>query len=594
MSHPNIAFLNDEAFALLDKGDKQGAKAIFEQVCAIDATDAESRMMLGVILAENGDLKNSENYLRQALALDDKYSDVYYYLCNVLRAKGKESEALKCLERSVELDPDFANAKEILSSLHMKLANTLLQQNNLEEAAVYFEKMTQYQPGLAASWFMLGRTRGQQGQYTEAERCIRESISIDPSLVEAHFILASFLLMQGRTEEACKHCDKAIELDPENINAIAMAANIAKRMGDSEKSYNLLEPFIEKGVEQINIALAFSMVSKDVGRQKEAINLLESLLESETVSNHATQGNLHFNLGMLYDDIKEYDKAFSHYQQGNALKGITFDQQKNTQLIDKHIAVYNESFMASMPRSLMLSDRPVFIVGMVRSGTSLIEQILSSHPDVFGAGELADIYQITNKLPEVLQTDVAYPECLSLLTQEYVNSLSQKYIDHLTQISSNAKRVTDKLPANFMSLGLIELLFPDARIIHCMRDPVDTCLSTYFQDFPSIHPYAYDLENLAAYYQDYLKMMEHWRNVIKLPLLEVQYEDLIVNQEGVSRSLVEFCDLEWHDDCLQFHKNKRFVRTASYDQVNRPLYNRSVARWKKYEKHLQPLLTVLS
>ena len=250
--------------------------------------------------------------------------------------------------------------------------------------------------------------------------------------------------------------------------------------------------------------------------------------------------------------------------------------------------------MARLPRARVHSDRPVFIVGMVRSGTTLVEQILSSHPDVYGAGELPDITEITRALPGFLGTGDRYPECLPKLTPEAADVMARRYLDRLTQIAPKARRVTDKLPGNFMYLGLIEFLFPGARIIHCMRDPVDTCLSAYFQDFSNNHPYAYDLSNLGAFYRGYLKLMAHWRKVIHLPLLEIKYEDLISDQERVTRSLVEFCGLEWDNRCLQFHETKRFVGTASHDQVNRPLYRESIQRWKNYERHLEPLLAALN
>jgi len=197
-------------------------------------------------------------------------------------------------------------------------------------------------------------------------------------------------------------------------------------------------------------------------------------------------------------------------------------------------------------------------------------------------------------LPGMLKTSISYPECLSQLSQEHIDNLAQSYLNHLSEISPDARRVIDKLPGNFMHLGLIEILFPDACVIHCMRDPVDTCLSAYFQDFSSNHPYAYDLSNLGAYYQGYKKVMAHWRKVIHLPLFELNYEDLIANQEDISRALVDFCGLDWDDRCLQFHENKRFIRTASYDQVNRPLYKQSIARWKHYESYLEPLQSALN
>lgn len=619
MSTTDTASMNDRAFQLLDCGDQQSARALFEQVCSLDPQDSEATLMIGVIQAEQGDFPSAETNIRKALELDPEYADAFYYLSNVLQARGQAAAALESVERAVELDPDFTEAGKLLTSLQQLLgrtadpsvsnqtqevpsvlsqqlfnqANTLLQQGKLAAAADCFETVTQQQPELAVGWFMLGRTRGQLTQYTEAERCCLQAIQVNPELIEAHMMLASLLLMQGKTEQACKHSDIALQLAPADINAVALSANIAKHLGEPEKAYALLSPLLSKGVKQINIALAFAMISKDLGKQQQAIDLMEGILESDKTLTAPGKSNLYFNLGNLYDSIKQYDPAFYHYDQGNKLKVLNFDRQQHAQMIDRQIAVYSAEAMASMPRCNTTSQRPIFIVGMVRSGTSLIEQILSSHPDVFGAGELADIYQFSNNLPGIIGTDAAYPECISQISQAHVDNLSQRYLDRLMQISPDAARVTDKLPGNFMYLGLIELLFPDARIIHCIRNPADTCLSAYFQDFSSNHPYAYDMENLGSYYQGYLKLMAHWRKVLTLPMLEINYEDLIENQEPLSRKLVEFCGLQWHESCLQFHKTQRFVRTASYDQVNRPLYRQSLARWKNYEKHITPLLTAL-
>jgi len=619
MSHDNISTLNDQAFGLLDRGDRQGAKILFEQALLANSRNSEAMVMLGTIHAEQGDLIGAERYLRQALVLDPEYADAFYYLGSVLQAQGKMAAALTCVERAVTLDPEFVDAQKLLINLQQLLgksisaqngnqpvqmlsgatqaafheASVLLQQGKFEQAASCYIAVTQQQPELAVAWFFLARTRGQQGQHTEAERCCREAIRLDEGLVAAYMMLASFLLAQGKIEEASNQSDMAIQLAPTDINAIALAANIAKHLNNPERAYELLSPLLKGEVVNVNVALAFSMISKDLNRQQEAIDLMEKVLNFDSSLSMTGKSNLHFNLGMLYDNISQYNNAFSHYQQGNKLKPVSFDQKQYSLSIEKHINTHSSELMACLPRASFSSQRPIFIVGMVRSGTSLVEQILSSHPDVYGAGELGDIFQISKSLPGMIGTNVPYPECLTQLTQSQADSLAQRYLDRLEQISPNAKRVTDKLPGNFMHLGLIESLFPDARVIHCMRDPVDTCLSVYFQDFSTLHPYAYDLSNIGAFYQGYLKLMEHWRKVLRLPLLEISYEDLISDQERVSRAMVEFCGLEWNDSCLQFHKNKRFVRTASHDQVNRPIYQQSVARWKNYETHLAPLLAAL-
>jgi len=248
--------------------------------------------------------------------------------------------------------------------------------------------------------------------------------------------------------------------------------------------------------------------------------------------------------------------------------------------------------MASLPRASIRSERPLFITGMPRSGTTLVEQILSSHPDVHGAGELADIGEMAESLPARLGTQLQFPQCLSHVTTAHLDQLATGYLDTLERLSPDARRVTDKM-LGFIYLGLIELVLPGARIIHCVRDPMDTCLSGYFQDFSRSHPYSYDLHNLGVYYRSYQKIMHNWKNVLSLPIMEVQYEDMVTNQEVTSRKVIDFCGLEWDERCLDFHKNERFVGTASYNQVRRPMYKTSLGRWKKYEQFLEPLKKAL-
>lgn len=593
MSQQDVSALNDQAFSLLGQGDRDAAKEVFERVCELDEREPEARMMLGAIHAELGNLEKAEDYLQRALAIDEKYSDAYFYLANVTRAKGDNDAALNLLERSIEIDPDFNDARVALYALLEDCANSSLQREDVGAAITYFEKLAGHQPEKASNWFHLGRSYGQKEMFTEAVESIEKALSIDPDMVEAHFILVAFLLSLGRTDEATYHCDRALELDPDNINAIAMAANLAKRVGDPERAYRMLNPLLERGLRDINIVLAFSMVSSDLGREQEAADMIEQLLADDHSLKTDTRSNLYFNLGRLYDSLKRYDDAFTNYQKGNELKKVVFDRDEFDSTIEKNIAVFSEQKNKALPVSSVRSGRPVFVVGMVRSGTSLVEQILASHPDVFGAGELGDIYYYSLKLPGIVGSGYRYPGCMSLVNQSHLDDFANQYLQHLAEISQGEKKVIDKLPGNFMYLGIIEKLFPDARVIHCMRDPVDTCLSAYFQNFTGTLPYAYKLEDLAFFYKGYRRLMEHWKGVLDIPILDIDYEDMITDQEKMSRSMVEFCGLEWDDRCLEFHKSKRFVKTASYDQVNRPVYSRSVARWKNYEAHIEALLAGL-
>ena len=213
---------------------------------------------------------------------------------------------------------------------------------------------------------------------------------------------------------------------------------------------------------------------------------------------------------------------------------------------------------------------------------------------MFGAGELAQIHASIERLPGLLETEEAYPDCIPTIDKDTLRSLAAEYLESLRELSPDALRITDKMPANFMHLGLIASLFPRARIIHCMRDPLDVCVSNYVTRFVAGVPYSFDLTNLGLYYRSYERLMDHWRRVLPNPMLEVRYEDLIADQAGVSRQIVDYCGLEWDDRCLAFHKTERSVLTASYLQVRKPIFSNSIGRWRRYEQHLGPLKAALA
>ena len=231
---------------------------------------------------------------------------------------------------------------------------------------------------------------------------------------------------------------------------------------------------------------------------------------------------------------------------------------------------------------------------MPRSGTTLVEQILSSHPEVHGAGELLDIINIASSLDKNMEPGRGYHECPHNISSARLNEIAEGYLSKLQALDTRAVRITDKMPHNFLHLGHIQMLFPSAHVIHMTRNPLDTCVSIYFQEFSSRHSYAYDLDHLAAYYQEYERLMTHWERVIDLPVLKVPYEELVEDQTGWSRRMVDFIGLDWDEQCLKFYENKRFISTPSYDQVRQLLYTRSVGRWQRYEQHLEPLKRLLT
>ena len=573
------------ASSLANSGRFSEALAICQKISRTDKGNPDVWMMLGAL---HGQMKNTAeaiSSLRRAIALRSGFAEAHYNLGFVLWTQGNFDEALASLQQTVTIKPNYTEAWIIMGSIHGLLGR-------LDQAEACCRQAIQIRPNSADAYINLANTLLSLGRLQEAVQNYHQAVSLAPAgapEAAACCGLGTALQFTGKPDEALVYCERALKADPHNVDAIALAATIAGRKGDTDKAGQLLSPLIETGVTHVNVALAFSDISKSLGRQDEAIAMMERILTTHSAISANGRRHLHFQLGKLYDAKGEYDRAFAQYQQGNTLKPLSFDPRLHRIEMDTLIGIYSSEFMARMPRASIRSERPVFIVGMVRSGTSLVEQILASHPAVFGAGELPDIMQMAMSLHVVLSTDQRYPQCLHLLTEDKLNQIAQAHLVRQQSLSPAALRIIDKAPLNFHYLGLIELLFPDARIIHCMRDPLDTCLSAYFQDFTQNHPYCYDLYNLGAYHKQYQRLMQHWREVLKLPMLEVQYEELVANQEAVTRRMVEFCGLEWDECCLQFHKAKRYVATASYDQVRQPLYNRSAGRWKHYERYLEPL-----
>ena len=293
------------------------------------------------------------------------------------------------------------------------------------------------------------------------------------------------------------------------------------------------------------------------------------------------------------DWLEQHDRAFGHYAAGNTARGATSNPIYIRDYMERILAVCDKALLERRYGGGAPDATPIFIVGMPRSGTTLAEQVLASHPEVFGAGELPFIERVCTALPRRSPGADGYPECLEQAPDAVIADLAQTYLKHATSHAGEARIVTDKAPLNFRHLGLIALLFPKARIVHCRRDPLDTCLSCFFQNFTHGQEYSFDLEELGRFYGDYRWMMERWTDILPMPVFDLVYEDLVSDLEGVGRRLLEFCGVDWHPDCARFFETERPVLTASRVQVRRPVYTTSIGKWRNYEQHLGPLIEAL-
>lgn len=582
---PSAEAFDNLGLALYRRGEIGAAGEAFREALKVNPEFARGHFNLGILFKDQGEYLTALEHFQRVVQLVPSWFEAVSNCGFALDSLGRVDESIACFENALKLQPDNVQVMLALGAALMKLQSypqallcfqRALQRNSLDE-------ILQNKVGIALQHV---------GDCDAAIDCFQRAVKLRRDFVPAYINLGHALTTQTKFDEALAAFNLALEFSPGNSAIVAGIANVYEKQGDYEKSYEVLKPLIDEGVEDVELAVQFGLISNWLSRQADACRFMEHLLERQDLSLDA-QRRLHFGLGHLYDKLECYDKAFSHFRSGNDLNEANPNHlAENAKLVDRIIATFHQTFLDRAPRSSVTSDRPIFIVGMPRSGTSLIEQILASHPQVYGAGELLKLWDVVGSLPGKTG-GVEYPECIGDLSGNQLDAVANDYLACLSRLSIGAGRITDKMPSNFFHLGLIALLFPGARVIHCLRDPVDTCLSSYFQDFSGRHTYSTNLELLGRYYRDYQRLMAHWRQVMPIPMIEINYEEVVGDLESGSRRLVEYCGLKWSDQCLRFYETKRIINTASYDQVRKPIYRSSVARWKHYEKHLSPLMRTL-
>lgn len=480
----------------------------------------------------------------------------------------------------------------ILTRLKMKRADELLNAGRFNEAGSLLLQVCRQNPRDLAAWVKLSKVQGELCEYRESERSAARALEIKPDCLEAYYNLGYAIELQGKLDEALAAFRKSLEINPGSAYALGSITRILEKQGDFDAANRFLQRILELGITSIPAAHTFAKICSRYGSCDGAVRYIRKILDSGELQPEDRM-KLYFTLGELYDRLGEYDDAFRCIRAANNMKPARADSRRHAANVSRLLETCSREYIAGLPDSGNTSSRPLFIVGMPRSGTTLVEQIVSSHPDVAAAGELTTIPALAGSLAASPETGPALLHQLDRVSRDSLARASEKYLGVLGGVSSGARYVTDKLPYNFLHLGLIQLLFPESRVIHTVRNPLDTCLSCYFLDFAGSHDYTSSLQDLGRFYLQYERIMQHWREVLTIPIIDVQYEELVRDQESITRELISFLGLDWNDSCLRFHESTRFARTASYDQVRQPMYARSVGRWKNYEKYLGPLISVM-
>ncbi len=431
----------------------------------------------------------------------------------------------------------------------------------------------------------------QSGKYDEAQRCFQQLIAGNPYNATVMNLLAICCARKEQYAQALELMEKALALDDKAADIHHNVGPIYRILGDFRKAEQHYRRAIELKPNYAEAYFNLASVKKFAADDPAIEGVLTLLRDQELSTDDRCFG--HFAAGKLLDDTGQYDLAFEHYSMGNKLRDVSHSPDQVRQSFDKIIQTFTPRAMQARAGQGVPSDKPIFVVGMPRSGTTLVEQILATHPDVFGAGELRDITSIVHTVSRHVPGNAAYPDYLSDIPDNIPSGFADAYLRRIDSISKEAPRVVDKMPQNCLYLGMIGFMFPQARIVHCVRHPLDTCLSCYFQRFRVSQEYSYDLRHLGQYYRNYQRLMRHWHELLPGRIFDVQYEQLVSEPEEVTRRMLQHCDLAWNDACLEPHKTNRPVTTASNLQVRQPVYRSSVQRWRRYESHLGPLLEAI-
>jgi tetratricopeptide (TPR) repeat protein len=597
-------------------GRLERAEALYRKVLKALPSDPDALHLLGVVALERGNPDEAIELIGKALAAVPTSAQGHYNLGNALRAAGRLIEARDSYQHAIFLRPGFGPAHSNLGAVlcelehfevaiascqsaisldpssadaHATLANALCRMHRFEAAETSFRRALELSPERTDLELSLAYVLLELRKFVAAAACCRRALERDPSLVGAHWALACSMRSVGEIDAAIAHYRDALALRPDeariwnDLGCCFLALGGFVDAADAFRRALAIDPNLADAYR--NLASCRQLPADDSEMTRIAVLAERTDLPIEDRSAAA------FAVAKALDDADRYDEAFVAYESANRLyraaraaTGDFFDAADLASRIDRLISDFAPASFDALNDCGNPSALPVFIVGLPRSGTSLVEQIAASHSRVFGAGELRDISEISAGLGPV---DTPWAPAM-------VRRAADTHLERLRGLGGDVDRVTDKMPDNIFMLGLIAALYPSARIIFCRRDPRDVGLSCFFQKFGAgLLTFSYDLADCGRRIRETERLVAHWHRVLPLRWLDIQYESLVADLEGQSRRLIEFLDLAWEPGCVDFHRTKRAVHTASRWQVRQPLYRRSVGRWRHYERHLRPLLDEL-
>lgn len=566
----------------------RGPKALdhFRQAVQLDPCLAEAHGNLGQMLLEMDDPQQALFHCREAVRLQPDLAGIQLNLGNVLNKLGQYREARAAYAEAMRLAPDLALG-------YHNMGRALEAEGRVAEAVAWYRQALARQPASPPFRTHLAEALTLLEQYDEAVQHFRAVLAQDPRWAEAYNGLGLVCVALGQYEAAARYFRAAIELKPDWATAHSNLGNVLQQLGEFEPALASLRATLRIDSRYASALGQLANLLRDRMPEEELASFRQLL--NDPGLRDLDRSALHFGLAHVLDArgdhagaARQLDRANAFQKAGRGSPG--YDPAEHTRFVDGLIEAFSATYFTRVQDFGLEAECPVFIVGLPRSGTTLVEQILASHSQVHGTGEPNRVPRSFDSLPQFLNRDATPLACLRNLERSAVQELGRRHLAWLRERDATAARVIDKLPDNYLYLGWIVTLFPRARIVHCRRDLRDVALSCWMTNFSSVD-WASDPAHIVSRFADNQRLMAHWRKVLPAPIQEVVYEDLVADLEGVARRLVSFCGLEWERGCLQFHRTRRPVTSASLMQVRQPIYATSVGRWKRYESLLTPLFS---
>tara|TARA_B100001059_G_C17839457_1_gene591010 strand:+ start:9161 stop:11203 length:2043 start_codon:yes stop_codon:yes gene_type:complete len=644
--------LFDQALKYLDSGDAAAAEAICVRVLGIHPNDANflclsarslSKLELfdradqridlalnlfpefqraheirGEILFSKGFLRESADVFRRVLALDPQRQNARVKLSQILMILGEEGEVEKLrqellrdsqdnqdIARAVDFERQskFSDAEKIYRKIltrhpdnvsAMRLwARLGLRQRQFKTSEVFLKRAVELAPGFEEAWADLCEAQYEQESFEDAINSAKRLVALQPRGSDGLLFLAASYASAGRHSEALDAYDKALKVSPDHVRALCGKGNLCRTIGNYELAVSSFRKSIE--VNPLFAEAYWNLANLKTFRfTDEEVDKMAGLLDDDRMPSEGLV-QLQNALGLEMEGRKDYAKAFKYFDGGNRIRREAeyYDMAEHDENIDNTIETFSHEFIVNNQGYGDPDSAPIFVVGLPRSGSTLIEQILSSHPQVDGTFELRDLGQTITSNPQLTTPRKRYPLSVANIPANLFSQLGGEYINRTRRHRGDRPRFTDKNPNNYVHVGFIHLALPNAKIIDARRHPMDSCFGSFKQLFAQGQSFSYDLVELGENYIQYQKLMDHWKKVLPGKVLEVNYESVVTDTETQVRRILEYCELDWSDSCLKFYETERAVKSASSEQVRTPIYSSAMHKWRHYEEYLGPLIEVL-